>query len=670
VRRPLGRALVRAIPAWAWLTGLVVVSTLVRYALGRHVVAPWIMVDELIYSEQAKSFADSGQLLVRDRPTGGYGPVYPILASPAYALFESLPDAYAAVKAINAFLMSLAAIPAYFLARRVLERPLALVGALLAVALPSLVYTGNVMTESAFYPLFLAAALALVLVLERPSAPRVAVLAVATLAALLTRTQALAILPALVSAALVLGWRRYRWLLGLVAGGALVMLGVQLGRGRSLTDLLGAYKVTSEEHYTVGAVAKWLLWHVAELDLYLGVVPFAALLALALRGRGLPRELQVFTAAAVSLAAWLLLEVSAFASIPSVTRIEERYTFYLAPLFLIALLVWIERGLPRDRRTAVAAALSGLLVVVLPFNDLIGTESVSDTLQLLPWWRIHDAVTDDIRVVATLCACAAAAVFLFLPRRYALVLPALVLVYFAVTTSPIEARIRQASLGSLFAGVTVDRDWIDKAVPKGQEVVALHSGAEGSFAIWENEFFNRRVGRVLYLHAPTGGNLPETKVVPDANGVFPVRARWVLTDSSVELAGKVVGRDDRRGMLLLRVDGPVRTTTRVTGLYPSDTWSGRRATYTRLRCSGGSVTAFLQGDPSLFERPQTVTARVGGQVVARTKVAVAGETPLRVPLRARGGRCTVVFAVSPTAVPGPKDTRVLGVHFNRFAYRP
>ena len=45
--------------------GLVVVSAGVRYALARRIVAPWIMVDELIYSELAKSFADSGHFLLR-----------------------------------------------------------------------------------------------------------------------------------------------------------------------------------------------------------------------------------------------------------------------------------------------------------------------------------------------------------------------------------------------------------------------------------------------------------------------------------------------------------------------------------------------------------------------------------------------------------------------------
>ena len=55
-----------------------------------------------------------------------------------------------------------------------------------------------------------------------------------------------------------------------------------------------------------------------------------------------PRD-RVFVAAAVSLSFWLVLEVAAFASEQSL-RVEERNMFYVAPLFLIALLLWIERG--------------------------------------------------------------------------------------------------------------------------------------------------------------------------------------------------------------------------------------------------------------------------------------------------------------------------------------
>src|SRR3954452_21834873 len=141
---PRPRAL--AIPAWVWLTAIVAVSILVRIALARRMVAPWIMVDELVYSELAKSFANDGQFLVRDVPSHGYGFVYPVLIAPAWRIFGGVPDAYAAAKAINAVVMSLAAVPAYLLGRRVLRPPLALCVAALAVAIPSMLYTGTLMT--------------------------------------------------------------------------------------------------------------------------------------------------------------------------------------------------------------------------------------------------------------------------------------------------------------------------------------------------------------------------------------------------------------------------------------------------------------------------------------------------------------------------------------------
>jgi len=160
----LGRALAR-VPTWAWLTAIVVTSAALRALLARQLVAPFIMVDELIWSELARGIADAGEPLLRDQPNPGYSVVYPLLISPAYLLFDSLPAAYAAVKTMNAVLMSLAAIPAFFVARRVVGRSYALLAAVLTVAVPSLAYTGTVMTENAFYPLFLVVILVLLVTL-------------------------------------------------------------------------------------------------------------------------------------------------------------------------------------------------------------------------------------------------------------------------------------------------------------------------------------------------------------------------------------------------------------------------------------------------------------------------------------------------------------------------
>ena len=94
---------------------------------------------------------------MRDEAFGVVSVLYPLLLAPAYLLFDSLPDAYAAARTINAVVMSLAAIPAYLIARRLLATGLSLLAALLAVALPSLAYTGTLMSENAFYPSFLLA---------------------------------------------------------------------------------------------------------------------------------------------------------------------------------------------------------------------------------------------------------------------------------------------------------------------------------------------------------------------------------------------------------------------------------------------------------------------------------------------------------------------------------
>ncbi len=229
----MGSAL-RRVPAWAWLTAIVAGSVLARAILVRGIVAPFIFVDEVIWSELARGIADAGKPLLRDQPDPGYSVVYPLLISPAYALFDGLPNAYAAVKAENALLMSLAAVPAFFLARRVARDGLALLAAVLTVAVPSLAYTGTVMTENAFYPLFLLVVLVLVVVLERPTALWVILLLVLAGAAYATRVQAVALGPAILLAPLLLaifeprGLRstisRFRWLYGLVVGLAVAVL--------------------------------------------------------------------------------------------------------------------------------------------------------------------------------------------------------------------------------------------------------------------------------------------------------------------------------------------------------------------------------------------------------------------------------------------------------------
>ena len=108
--------------------------------------------------------------------------------------------------------------------------------------------------------------------------------------------------------------------------------------------------------------------------------------------------------------------------------------------------------------------------------------------------------------------------------------------------------------------------------------------------------------------------------------------------------------------------------THVTGLYPNDTWSGRRVVYTRTHCRGGKLSVALGSDPSLFTRAQVVTARERGHVVGRARIAPAESTDLVVALQPVASVCTVRFDVARTAVPGHGDSRTLGAHFFSFDY--
>jgi Dolichyl-phosphate-mannose-protein mannosyltransferase len=695
----LGRTL-RRVPVWAWLAAIVVGSAAFRALLGRGIVAPFIMVDEVIWSEVARGLADAGEPLLRDQPDPGYSIVYPLLISPAYALFESLPDAYAAVKTLNAVVMSLAAVPAFLLARRVVKDGLALLAALLAVALPSLAYTGTVMTENLFYPLFLFVVLLLVVVLESPTAPRVVALFALLALAFATRVQAVALLPAVVLAPFLLAaferrsigstFARFRWLYAVTAGLGIAAVVVQLLAGRSPQELLGAYSPVDEARYDVGEALRYVLWHVAELSLYVLVIPLAATIVLLVRSRSLDSRLQAFLAATVSTTVCLIPVVAVFASRFS-DRIEERNLFYVAPLFCIALLAWVERGAPRPRALASVAALaSALLVVGIPFDRFLTTSAITDTLMLLPLWSLQDRIGEDwIAPAALALAAGLAAAFLFVPRRFAIALPLLVLGLWILAVRPIwwgTHGFERFSRGALYQGIrTGERDWVDRVLPGDAQAALLWTGRTDRLTVNQTEFFNRKVGPVYYVTDPTPGGLPETRVrirrgsgrvtFPDGS---PVRDEFLLVDSSFEPDGEAVAIDEGWGVTLWRVNPPLVSAVAIDGVYPSDTWSGKIVTYLRRRCVPGRLSVSLSSDPGLFFRPQTIVARSNGREVGRVRMQPEDRAVLSVPVAPLAGTsdCRVVFTVTPTAVPAEvtagdnPDPRELGVHFNRFVYRP
>jgi hypothetical protein len=669
------------VPAWAWVVGIVLVSSVFYYLLGRRMVAPFILTDELIYSEAAKSFSAHGTLFVRDHSWVALAPVYPVLISPAWAIFTHIPDAYAAAKVINSVVMSLAAIPAYLLARRVLSQPLSLVAAGLSVVLPSMLYTGAMMTENAFYPLFLASALALVLMLERPTFPRVLLLLGLSALTFFSRAQAVVLIPAILTAPLLLvlarrtGWeglKQYWRLYGVSAVVLVPPVLVQLARGHSITGLFGRYSFVSNEDYPPGAVAKWFVYHIAELDLYTGVLPFAALLLLAVLVRRLPKPAQVFVAATLALAFWLLLEVAAVDQTTTsfVNRVEERNMFYVAPLLVIALLMWIERGMPRPRPWAVVAAVvAAAFPIVLPLQWMLNVSLVSDTLGLIPWWRLDVLIASAgwTRAILAVCCLAAGAAFLFWPSRLRYVLPVLLLGYFLVVMAFAEREWHRASRATFNAIGSPQPDWIDRALPSGAKAAILNTNHVSPIVIWENEFFNRAAGSVYYLDEPTPGGLPEQRVRVDADGV--VRGpelgavRYALGDEIATPAGPELA--SAGGLVLHRVPGELGLRALVQGLYPFSPWSARHVAYSRYGCRGGSMAVTMASDPKLFVLPKRVRVTSGPRHFFY-EVAPARPVAARIPLTPEGDRCIVGFAVTPAptlTMPAGTAPRPFGLQF-------
>lgn len=580
-----------SMPAWLWLVGIVFVSTAVQIRAGRQVQAPFVFGDELIYSGLARSFAETGHFALRGVADSGYGILYPILIAPAYALADNLGQAYALAKVINALLVSLAAVPAFLLARRVLHRNLALLASAFAVAIPSLVYARMILTESAFYPAFLTAILVILRALERPTLGRQLAVIAAIGLTFLVRAQAIVLIPTYASAVLTIAWfesgptsrvvvfrkalmsYRATWLSLLVGGGALVVS--ELARRKSPLDLLGAYRVVIGDAH-LEAIPRWFLYHAADLDLYLGVVPFAAccvIIPLALDG-SYGRPLRLFAAVLLWAVFWMTLLVAAFSSsVWGLGRLHERNLFYVAPLLLIGFLVWVEAGSPRPRRLAIGSAVvAALLPPLLPFSDLV-QGAVVDALALLPWATTvfsRGMVPFAIAVLTTMLGFA----FALLPRRLAPLLIGGVALNLCVIGA--HAAWHARDLGRAVAEARVNRNWIDKAVGAHAAVAAIWfpnrtvcvtqtDGHPRENALWENEFFNRSVRRTYYVVQAPPDNLPATRLFVDPRTHALTRAhgsvfsaRFVVLGEAVRFRAQILARDLQTKSVLYRYSREAR----------------------------------------------------------------------------------------------------------------
>jgi hypothetical protein len=565
------------VPTAVVLAVIVAVAALFRIVLGAAHQLPIVFGDELIYEGLAKGWALHGEPALRGTTQVGYSTLYPLFAAPAFGLAADGAGALAAIKAMNAIAMASTAVPAYFLARRAVPRDWALGVAALSVFVPWTAYAALTLTESLFYPVFVAYAAVLAWTLDRPTWRRQA-LALGLLAVLVgVRTQGLAVVPGTVLAMLLHGGvRRFVPTFAVLAAGAAAGLAAKAA-GVALPT--GTYDPVFDSLSRVGGMLKWALWSVGSFELALGVVAVAAFpLAVRAMWRTAARS-TALVALALSLS--LLASVALLSASPyGLHRLHERSLFYVTPLLLTCFAYWLWSGLERPRWLALGCALGAVALAALVPGDLV-FESFHVDLPSSLFFRDLDRQISgvDFRIWAVALTAVGAGTLL-LAKRPLFPLAAVVLAFAAVTA--------QVDYGDALTGDQARAlSWVDRALPADTSATLVHLGLAystepcASAAWWEEqhlvvwtEYFNKRVDGVGHLYQPNQfDGVPSDELTVGEGGLVlhggqPFEPDYVVVDSRQRVTGTPVARFDldsirsefRNGasLTLWEVDPPLR----------------------------------------------------------------------------------------------------------------
>ena len=594
--------------AWAPLTVVCLWAGLAfgLQAITTRVVDWYYMTDELLYERLAVSIARSGSPLpyLHGRLVPVFEQLYPLLIAPAYR-HGLVPDDLHQAHAINAWVMSSAAIPAFMLARRVTGTLwTSLLVALLTVFVPWIVYASFLLTEAAAYPAFLWAMLALHATTARPSR-RNDVLALLGIAlAVAARTQFVALL-LVVPAVLALHDRRaaldrHRVLAWAYAALA-VLLGTLVATGH-IASTLGIYGETVHGRVLPSGIGRALLDHVAVLALGFAILPFIVGIAWLLATLVRPHErgeTEAFAAVALVTTLLVVLEGALFDVRYSGGVVRDRYLFYAGPLVLIAF--FRALGDPRRLRWSLlapaVAVVAGFAVVPVPDYGRLDVGSPVAVVIVYLWTSLHSVV--GTRIFLAVAAGILTLLYVqgtILLRRSHL---AAVLVVLTVVALPAETTYAFLQLlrhnGTAGRPVTVQQggvfDWVDRTVGTRASVTmvpypTLQTDVGASVAFWwDLEFWNTAVVRDAHYPGEFEGT-PSTfpKVYlrfDDRTGLANLSPTRYIAENAKETRFRVSGTavSLTRDTLLIDAERPWRTDWLTFGFtYDGWTKAGRTAT--------------------------------------------------------------------------------------------
>jgi hypothetical protein len=537
--------LARVSPA-VWLAALVTVSFGTRLAVAFLHPITNLFPDEYIYAELGRGFATHGLPLVRGHVANFPSLLVPLLTSPAW-LVHDVGISLRIVQTMTTLSMSLAAVPAYLLARRLrFDAGVSLGVAAVALAVPDFLYSSAVLAGPFAYPLSLWATLAGLTALERPSLRRQAGFAALCLATMLARAQFVELPLAFALAAVAVGLRERRLgraireqapVLAAVVLGAVAVAVLGLGFYGGVTHLLGLGKLP----YPL--VANTLLLLLASGWV---LVP-GALVGLGLAFvRPLDRLELLFGAFASVRVVAMVLEAAVYGD-----QAHERYVFYAVPLLAIGFALYVRRGCPF--RLVHAVFVVGLLVLALrlPLGRILANgHTNSATLYALYWLDQRVGGVGAASTVVMNVLLGASVLMLLLLARFPRAAARFALVFavgFGTATWAAAADFEHASAGHVRAAVLPgDRSWVDDQ--HVGPVTMLRSFNSDRTDVFEQLFWNRSVDRMLALSGTQRlepFSMPDVTVRPDGtllSGGTPVRGPLLLDQAGSTLAmrgGKV-----------------------------------------------------------------------------------------------------------------------------------
>jgi hypothetical protein len=658
------------------------------------------MTDELLYVRLAISTATRHSPLptVHGEVVGTINQLYPLVLSPLFGTLDD-PTAFRAAHFLNAPLMASAAIPAYLLARQLVDRWAALAVALLSVVVVWMVLTGFLLTEVVAYPAFLWAMLGMDYSLRRGSWRGDAVAVAGVALAVLARTQFFllgVVLPLAIlvhelgyplamagrgarrralrsAAAAVLGRHRLLVVLyALAAVGAAV-----LAAFGSVSSVLGDYSVTA----TTGSLLPDGLWqstaaHLDSMAIGCGLLPLVLGGGWALTTLVRPSDRRAHALATLTVLAVVLLALESASfdlRFGGKDVVRDRYVFYLVPLLLAGTAALLRGGhrlwvAPIALTVFFAATVHWLelppvtgLWVDSPtrvLNDLIARESGSlDSAAFVAWTGL------------LLGLCSVLALRFVSTRVVAPCVLAFLLGFSLFTTArAIDHTLGSASVSGrgMSADPGVVLDWVDRVLPGGADVALVPYPNKPSFfenadLWWDTEFWNRTVsqayvtgnGDFRYTPFPTRTLKPDwrTGVVPGTEHA-PQYVLAAQQDSRFGFVAQRIGTN--YGVDILAPEHPYRMAWLSRGLQP-DGWttSGRPATF---RVFGGSGSA-LRVAVGLAAPPSAAAAyrvRAGATTLRGTLPAGASKTAeLRV--------CAGPGGYADIGLVSPSSTRIAGI---------